>query len=324
MKMKCLFLLSCLLISPYIFAQYTETINSNRPGNSQGAYAVGNGVLQAELGLRLGKDKHELLDTETSLWGVDYELRYGFFMEQLEVNLRGSFLNSTEKFMIANAEEERSFSNFESNTLGAKFLFYDPNKKRILEGPNLYSWKANNRMQLRDLIPSLSIYAGFNLLFGDTNPYIAPENDKISPQVALISQNNLGRWVFVMNIIADQLLTEIPSYSGIFTVTHALNRELSFFGEYQIINSDFYSDDILRFGAAYLFGNDFQVDASALLNFKDTPSRWQIALGVSYRLDMHSEDEYIIDDKEDKEKVEEKEKEAKEDREDGFEGEVIE
>ncbi|HET8838519.1 MAG TPA: transporter, partial [Flavobacteriaceae bacterium] len=74
----------------------------------------------------------------------------------------------------------------------------------------------------------------------------------------------------------------------------------------QAIKGDLYSDDIFRAGAAYLINQDFQVHASGLMNFKDTPSKWQVAVGVSYRLDMHSYDEYVIP-KEDKEKQKEEE-----------------
>ncbi|WP_369412506.1 transporter [Mesonia aestuariivivens] len=314
--MKSFLAISFLLTSQFIFSQYTETINSNRPGRSQGAFAVGTGVLQAEGGLRLGKDKHDLLNTNTDLWGLDYELRYGFFNERLEVNLRGSFLSANQQYIVAGNSVENKYSNFESNTLGAKYLIYDPHRKRMLEGPNLYSWKANNSFQWRDLIPAVSIYAGANLLLDSDNTFIAPGNDGISPQVALITQHNLGRWVFVMNFIGDKFTNDYPSYSGIFTLTHAYTRELSFFAEAQIIKSDFYSDDIGRLGAAYLFNKDFQVDISGLVNFRDTPSRWQVALGVSYRIDMHSTDEYIMEDldkqKQKKAKQQQKENSTKE------------
>ena len=40
-------------------SQYTETINSNRPGLSQGAFSVGKDVLQFELGYRNSNLKNE-------------------------------------------------------------------------------------------------------------------------------------------------------------------------------------------------------------------------------------------------------------------------
>ncbi|MDR6302177.1 transporter [Mesonia maritima] len=287
-------------------AQYTETINSNRPGNSTGAFAVGNQVLQFETGAKLGNDDHSLLETDTNRFGIDYEVRYGIFMEQLEVSLKGTYLSSTEKQIIGGAEREYKFSNFESNTLGVKYLVYDPYKKDYLEKPNLYSWKANNSFNWGDLIPAVSVYAGANLLFGD-NPYMVPNESSISPQLGVYTQNNWGKWVFVMNFIGDKFTSDFPTYMGIFTMTHGINNQVSVFGEVQIIKSDIYSDDFARIGGAYLFTKDLQLDASAMMNFKDTPSRWEVTLGISYRLDMHTEDEIIMEDNK-KDKKEKKEK----------------
>ncbi|MFK8375981.1 hypothetical protein [Capnocytophaga canimorsus] len=44
--------------STSIFGQYTDIINSNQPGNSQSAYALGKKVLQFEGGLWVENRKH--------------------------------------------------------------------------------------------------------------------------------------------------------------------------------------------------------------------------------------------------------------------------
>ena len=287
-------------------AQYTETINSNRPGNSQGAFSVGTNVFQLETGARLGHDEHALSGTETDLFGVDYSLRYGIAFERLEMSWMGSFLSSTERIPSGASEDELKTSNFEYNTLGIKYLVFDPYKKRSLEGPNIRSWKDNFRFKWRDLIPAVSVYAGANIAIGNS-PYMVPGESELTPKVALITQHNYRSWVLVMNIIGDKITSDFPKYTGIFTLTHSFNSHFAVFGEYQAIKSDLYSDDILRGGAAYLISKNFQVDLSGLVNFKDTPSRWQVAVGVSYRLDMHSYDEYVFP-KEEKEAIEEEEK----------------
>ena len=296
-----------LMISCFIglgaHAQYTETINSNRPGNSQGAFAVGRDVFEVEAGPHFGQDKHDLTHTKTTIFGADYELRYGLFMEELEINLRGDFLFANQKYQMGGIEQSVSYSNFRQNTLGVKYLIYDPYKKRDLEGPNLYSWKANHGIHWRDLIPAISVYAGANLLFGDrpeAYPFFGDEDSGVSPQVAIITQNNWGPFVFVMNFIADRLTEDHKRYSGIFTLTHAVSQKFSVFGEFQFIKDDFYSDDLLRLGGAFLLSPDLQFDLSGLVNFKDTPGRWQIGAGVSYRLDMHSIDVKLDDGSESK------------------------
>ena len=288
-------LIACLFIASTqaVLSQYTETINSNRPGNSQGAFAVGRNVLQLELGLGLGQENHDLLNTEASAFSLDYAVRYGLFMERLEINAIGAYQRNEVTFDDGFVTGEFTQANFRLNSLGAKYLLYDPYRKRELEGPNLYSWKANNTFQWRDLSPAISVYAGANFDFED-NPFTPEDELTISPRIAIITQNNfLGGWVFVTNIIVDRVTTEFPSYSYLLTLTHAFSEKFSAFVENEGIKSDFYADQLFRGGAAYLFNNDFQLDASVLLNWKDTPTRTFFKIGASYRFDMHGQDEYL-------------------------------
>ena len=214
------------------------------------------------------------------------------FLRTWKLNLTGSFESQNIFREFLGVTSESTIRNFKSNTIGAKYLIFDPYKSLEEDKPNLYSWKANQRFKWKKLIPAVSIYAGANFSFGD-NPYLYEGEGKFSPKAAIITQNNWGRWVLVLNLIADKLSEDYRSYTGIVTVTHTLNQNLAIFGEYQGIKGDIYADDILRAGGAYLIGNDFQFDISGLVNFKDTPSRWQVAAGVSYRLDLHKVDEFL-------------------------------
>ena len=275
-------------------AQYTETINSNRPGNSQGAFSVGTGVIQLEAGGKLGVDKHNLANTETDLWGIDYAVRLGFWREQIEISVMGSFLSQEVSSSYAGGEYQNyATNNFEFNTVGVKYLLYDPYKRAQDEGPNLYSWKANQRFDWSTLIPAVSLYAGLNIASED-NPYLYQGESAISPKLAIITQNNFeGGWVFVLNLIGDKVTEEFPTYTGIATLTHSFSQKFAAFAEFQTIISDIYSDEIVRAGLAYLFTKNLQIDLSGLVNFKDTPSRWQVAAGLSYRFDFHEEDEQL-------------------------------
>ncbi len=273
-------------------AQYTETINSNRPGSSQGAFAVGPGVLQFEAGGKYGGQEHILLDTQSDLWGIDYMVRYGFMFEELEVNLTGSFLNTAINYERGGSTETREIRNFESNSIGLKYLVYDPYKYAKEKKPNLYSWNAPPKFYWSDLIPAVSVYAGANFAFGD-NPYLYEGEGKFSPKLAVITQNNWGAWVLVLNLIADKLGQEYPTYAGIATLTHSFNQRFAVFTEFQEIISDIYSDEIVRAGMAYLFHQDLQADVSGLYNFKHTPSRWEVAVGLSYRFDWHKQDQFL-------------------------------
>tara|TARA_Y100000815_G_scaffold275778_3_gene317455 strand:- start:20561 stop:21514 length:954 start_codon:yes stop_codon:yes gene_type:complete len=267
-------------------------INTNRPGGSQGAFSVGTKVLQFETGLTYGIEKHDLLNTETTLFNWDYSARYGIWKEELEISLIGSFQSNTIEYTTGSIAEDK-ISNFKSNTLGAKYLVYDPYKNRELEGPNLYSWRKNNRMQWKDLIPAVAVYAGANFDFAD-NALLPFQESTISPTVAISTQNNfVGSLVLVTNIFADRITTDFPTYGYIVTLTHATNRYFSIFVENQGFKSDFYADQILRGGAAALITKDLHVDLSFSVNFKETPSLFYGRVGVAYRFDMHSEDEFL-------------------------------
>ena len=290
--LHCLSFLFLISFSP-LSAQYTETINNNRPGVSQGAFAVGKNVLQLEVGFAFGKEKHRLKENEINAFGIDYAIRYGFFKEELEVSLIGEFQSNKVTDNRAAFPVEFRESNFRSNTIGAKYLFYDPYRKKVLEGPNLYSWKANNRFQWNDLIPAISFYAGANFDFAD-NPFTPEPESSISPKFVLSTQNNwIGGFVFVTNIIVDRITTDTPTYGYILTLTHTVTDWFSIFVENQGFKSDFYSDQLLRGGVAALVNKDFHVDASVMLNFKDTPSRLYGRIGLAYRFDMHKDDEFV-------------------------------
>ena len=298
MKLKLIFLFT--LISLSVHAQYTDVINSNRPGESFGAYSVGANVLQFETGLTYGENNHSsILIPDRTLLELQYQIRYGLLSERLEILLDGTFANAEDQLLRGETQTTSSFRNFKTNTLGAKYLIYDPNIKKENEGPNLYSWKKNNLPQWSDLIPAVSIYAGLNLNFGD-NPFKFEGETNASPKAAIITQHNIGRkWVLVSNLIADKPTTDFPTYAGIFTLTHSIYARTGIFAEFQTYISDIYSDEILRGGVAFLAGKNLQIDVSGLVNFKDSPERWRAGIGVSYRVDMHDSDEFIFkDDKE--------------------------
>ncbi|GAA3732240.1 transporter [Flavobacterium ginsengisoli] len=245
------------------------------------AYAVGKSVIQAELGVYGIKEKHDLLGYDASGFGTDLTIRYGAFLEQLE--FIADLQYQTESFDTPYISYKKN--NFRQTVLGAKYLIYDPYKNYKRE-VNIYSYKANRNFQWRELIPAVSVFAGANFV-GANNPYYFSPDGAISPKVSLITQNLLGggAWVFVTNIIADYIGTDYPSYGYVLTLTHGFNDRWSGFVENQGYKSDFYSDSILRGGAAFLLSSNMQVDASISTNFKNTPSILYGGVGVSWRYD---------------------------------------
>ena len=119
-------------------SQYTETINSNRPGLSQGAFSVGKDVLQFELGYRNSNLKNESFNnSKISNVKYLYNIRYGFLSNKLEVFLEGSYNNDEIDDLIKSVNYKNSFLG--KQTLGFKFLVFDPFKNKKWHSVNLLS-----------------------------------------------------------------------------------------------------------------------------------------------------------------------------------------
>ena len=271
------------------FAQYTDVINSNRPGMSRSAFSVGTNVLQFELGGNYIQEKHNLFNNEVTGFGADFAIRYGLFFEQLELNIEGNYQNDTFTDMRSVITSETKRSNFKYAAIGAKYLIYDPYKNAEEEKPNLYSWKANRRFRWKSLIPAVSLYVGANYDAKD-NVYLTPGVEGFSPRAMFATQHNFsGGWVFVMNFMKDRIGTEQSDFTYILTLTHALSEKWVVFGETQGIKSDIYADNLIRLGGAYLWQKNFQLDTALTFNAKDTPAVFNLTLGASYRLDFHKD-----------------------------------
>lgn len=314
MYIKKILVLTLMVTAAVTHAQYTDQINSNRPGESMSAFAVGKTIAQVETGIYGIMEEHEILNYETRGVGLDVALRYGAFLEELEFigEIQYQFDQFNDAIYTSNRNDFRQF------TIGAKYLIYDPDKNYTPE-INIYSWKANQKFKWRKLVPAIAIYAGANIM-GKNNPYTFPD-DGVSPKVMAITQNHFGKWVWVNNIIADKVLTDFPSYGLISTLTRGFNESWSGFVEFQGYSSDYYADGIARLGAAHLIGDTMQVDASISTNFKNTPSILYGGIGFSWRFDAKysdillpgkgsKEDEY----NEKKKKKEEEKKKRKEKR----------
>jgi hypothetical protein len=282
-KFKIPFIFAFIMLTSLNYAQHTDQINSNRPGVTMSAYAVGKSVIQVETGVFGIHENHVLLGYDAKGFGADLTLRYGAFMERLEVVANLQYQNADYNTIFSSTNK----AGLKQTVLGAKYLIYDP-FKNYEKKVNVYSWKANKKFNWHQLLPAVSVYAGANFTMKN-NPYSFSPDAKISPKIMLITQNHLGdgSWVFVTNIIADYVTTDFPSYGYAITLTKGINEKWSGFIENQGYKSDFYSDAILRGGAAFLLNKDMQIDASVSTNFKDTPTVLYGGVGFSWRYDAN-------------------------------------
>ncbi len=276
-------------------AQYTEVINSRRPGFSDSPYSVGTGIYQVEGGLFYKNVGNYLYyDTEldrgvsygSTSFGTDIMLRTGQFLEKLEFNLDMAVLTENRDYSRP-ADSSASGFGFSKLTLGAKYLVYKP--EYTDKSKEIRSWKKRHSFDKRRLIPAVGVYAGLNtnLL---TDLYKNP--DGISPRFAVFTQNDLSeRLIVLFNFIADYAFTDQSENSYILTVTYALTEQFSVFGE----NQGFFRKNVpndFQFGAggAYLINKDMQADLSARMILDERgDNTYIIGGGLSWRLDRHKD-----------------------------------
>ena len=92
-----------------------------------------------------------------------------------------------------------------------------------------------------------------------------------------------------MNFQKDRIGSDQSDFQYLLTLTKSVNQKWVVFGETQGIKSDFYADNLFRFGGGYLLNKDLQLDTALTFNTKNTPSVLSLNFGASYRLDRHKD-----------------------------------
>ena len=296
-----------LFLTPLVLnSQYTESINSNRPGTSHGAFSIGKDVLQFELGISQLNLNHKYLDN-ASVKGIsiNYNVRYGLHFENLELFLKGGFIKREITNFTINGRffETRDEKFFNEHKVGLKYLIFDPFKNKEWHGMSMYSWKKNNRIRLTDFIPAISVFAGGDFVLVDhiqyddhfyrtkKQQYLYPDQAPFSPFFGIATQNHFqGKWVVVNNISVENLVGDYSNINYLFTLTHNLtNPKWSIFVEFQHFDNQIYSDNLFKFGIANLLSKNSQIDLNFGGSLKDTPTYSYFDLGFSQRIDWHKD-----------------------------------
>lgn len=282
---KTLFFLFLFCITHLTTAQYTEIINSKRPGFSESPYSIGSNVLQFE-----GGGFYETLKEspfyDNSAYGGKLFVRYGKFFEKLEINAEINYREDEIDDAVLGAYTTNGISKL---IVGAKYLIRE--QKYTDKSKEIRSYKRRMAFDKKRLIPSIGVYVGYNTNFISD----AYKEEESSFKAALLLQNDItNRFVILTNVIANNISLENQYYSHIVTATYALNYKWSFFVE----NQGFYQKtDSPKFniggGIAYLWNRNLQLDASyRTLIFNDVEHTYS-SIGASWRLDWHSDE--IID-----------------------------
>ena len=268
------------------FSQYTDIINSNKPGNSTGAYSVGKRVYQIESGFSVDRLRGEALQSESLFNNGNLAVRVGLFSEALELIYEGSYTMEFSTSPIPGGKIGID-QGFTSNRIGAKIMLFDPFKNPDNRPINVYSWKKNNGFRWRNILPAIALYAGANIGL-KSSPYLI-DNPSIAPRVMLVTQSHLTpKMVLILNGIYDFIGSEaLAEKTVIASLSYAIKRKWSVFveGQYSILPN--YNEQIIRTGGAFLYRKNLQLDLYTGINFQNEPSREIIGLGFSYRLDKH-------------------------------------
>ena len=277
-------------------AQYTDVINSRRPGFSDSPYSIGTKVYQIEGGL-FYKNIGNYLYWDTALdgpveynskvFGTDMMFRTGQFFERLEINLDFAIQNENRNYTKGGANLPDSGFGFSKLTLGAKYLVFKPTYTD--KSKEIRSWKERHKFDKKRLLPAVGVYAGLNTnLLNEL--YKNPNG--ISPRFAFFTQNDLSnRWIIIMNFIMDQAFTDRAENSFIGTTTYALSPKFSVFGEGQaFFRKNVPNDFQFGVGGAYLINKDLQADLSARIIVDERgDNTYLIGGGLAWRLDMHKD-----------------------------------
>jgi hypothetical protein len=281
-------------------AQYTELINSRRPGFTDSPYSIGTNVLQVESGLFYENQNDKAFKFKS--FGTDIMLRYGRFFEKLEFDLNLAFQHDKVTFANPLLNPNVTRTGLSRLTIGAKYLVYMPTYKD--KSKEIRSWKKKMKYDWKRLIPSVGVYAGANLpitkhFIGGNSPQLV--EDSFSPRIALYTQNDFtDRFIFLMNLIADRIGSGQQENSYILTGTYTVNEKLSAFIEHQGIFKDDNIPNDFQFGGgmAYLLSKDMQVDAS-IRTIKDRDgSTFLFSAGFAWRIMDKHQDAYKIVDSE--------------------------
>ncbi|WP_246175194.1 transporter [Tenacibaculum aiptasiae] len=288
---KKLFLFFAFCSTLLVNAQYTTVINSNRPGFSESPYSVGSGVYQFESSLFFRKINATPTFSNPQAIGLNLLFRTSFFTEKLEFNLNTSLQSDKNAFknVFESSYNQIGFGNL---TLGAKYLVYTP--KYDDKSKEIRSWKARHSFDWKRWIPHVGVYAGLN--FGSIlNDY--HKKGGVTPKVGVLLQNEFSDKLNVIsNLYYDYIGSDFSEFSYIITGTYNFNDYWSGFAELQGSFEKYQRKSNIGFGAAYLYSENLQLNATARIMRQQSEIGFYTGVGVSYRINRHKDEFVEVDE----------------------------
>ena len=279
-----------------INAQYTDIINSNRPGLSESPFSVGLNVLQIEGGFRSNFFKDQKINNSFKNRRFEQRFRFGLITEKLE-------------FSATTFQDFNSVTNYKYDdigyfgyglSLGSKFLIYKHNVDDTYEDKlaKMRSWKKRHAFDWNRMIPSVAVSVSGNF---DISPAESPINNAYNPytthalssfQIALLLQHELNEnWTVNSNAIYERTFFAENRFLGIMSSNYVVNKRWAVFAEGRLqIKPSIQAE--AEIGTAYLFNTNLQIDGSVYTGFTEFGTTIGFATGFTWRIDNHV-DKYV-------------------------------
>ena len=274
-------ILYVILITNTAHSQFTEVINSNRPGFSESPYSVGSGVYQLETSFFYTESKMYPTFSVPKSLGTDFLFRTSFLKDQLEFNINLSIQKDQVSFQnIFNSIYNTT--GIEKFTIAAKYLVYEP--KYDDKSKEIRSWVKRNSFDWKRFIPSVAPYVGMNTdMLNDIY-----RRGGISPKVGVLLQQEISNdFNIITNVYYDYIGTENPELSYIITATYNFGDRWSTFFENQTRFDRFQHQNSVGSGIAYLFNRNLQINNSLRLLTNVNSYGFYGSFGISYRFNRH-------------------------------------
>ena len=235
------------------FSQFSETIVSDRPGQSNSPNTVGKMVFQLQTGLQVGggnADNYKRNDFELPAF-----IRFGI-TDKIELQTHWGLKNSSaERFNSEFKSSGLNMANF-----GLRFNIFEETEKAPALG---FEFIYKTRMISKDYKP-----------------------DHPSTKFNIMASKGLSDLISITTNLGADFDGNGAQPNGFYTLNLVLsvNDQLSvFFENYGNFNGDYF-DTFFDFGGAYLLNDDLQLDLYGGFGYNDDTFDYFVSGGVSYRI----------------------------------------
>lgn len=285
--MKYILQILLLLVVTTTTAQYTEVINSNKPGFSENPYSVGTGVYQFESSFFHRNTTAIPTFSNPKATGLELHFRMGFLDDFLELSMTSAMQQN--EFSFVNVfESSRSEFGLGQLTFGAKYLVFKPTYED--KSKEIRSWKKRHKFDWSRWIPHIGIYGGLNIGSALSDYH---SRGGTTPKIGILLLNEFSdKFNVISNIHYNYIGGYLPEISYVITGTYNFTDRWSGFSEHQGLFNEQESQSNFGAGVAYLLHENLQINTSLRATFQDKSTGVFTNIGVSYRIDKHS-DNYI-------------------------------